>query len=184
MTGTCCGSPTQHCGSVVFTAEITAHKGTQRKTMKEGCEKQAFIMFFYELYRERFPSNMLLDQFKLVLTGTCACVSFFKSIYRLVVKTGTFLFSSLDVDSNIVSMRALILDRPVPMPALSVLFITSLASNGLWVCLSNSWSAVSLTCSWERANTHPASNGCNVSPQGLRKCWPALTPLFCWWHML
>lgn len=38
---------------------------------------------------------------------------------------GNLSLSYSDTDANILYMRVLILDRPVPMPALSVLFLTT-----------------------------------------------------------
>lgn len=155
MTGTCCGSSTQHC---VLCSPLREQQtqALREKLWRKGVKNKhlsQYAVFFCVRYRERFPSYTLLDQFMLADWYLWVFLCFFLDLFIFGGKSRYILFSSLDVASNILSMRALILDCPVPMPALSVLFITSLASNGLWVCLSNSWSAVSLTCSWERAKT-------------------------------
>lgn len=110
--------------------------------MKDGREKQPFISMRC-LFDVQSTENVCRDsQRKCCSINSClyylvTCISFHETYLNPVLTAGKCSCSSANIASNIPYMHAFILDCPAPMPALSVLFITSLASNG--ICALPEW---------------------------------------------
>lgn len=88
-------------------------------------------LMFLDTMSGKSASKILQDQSMFTLLGN-SHFPFYPSISCVTSREILFFtLSSSVIDANILYMRALFLDCPIPMPALSVLFLTSLPSNGI-----------------------------------------------------
>lgn len=106
-----------------------SHAGTLSKCTVEWEDEKRTKQACFQMFCCWVVGNLQvrLAHFMLAALDIAPFLLLFSLISAQCGQQGNLSLSYSDTDANILYMRVLILDRPVPMPALSVLFLTTLA---------------------------------------------------------